>query len=772
MNKIEQFDAVKLNGIFELAEKGYRLIPISHDDKKPLLTHWPEMASNDMETLQTWKHEFPGCNWAVMADGLLIIDIDIREDATGFDHLERLKEAAGVAWEKAPCIHTPSEGMHVYFRLTEAQKKDRRIRQGSNVLGKNSCVDVRTGNAYALVPPSCIKGRPYTGQLPEEEKLPVAPEALIDVLYGGSPTPPSSDEDKTQQKYLEAIERLPQKARERLALLLVCKKQGILDPEAYQDWQSAMFALANDVCDGTLQESEAWSVLKIWSRDTAKGLPCRNYDEKDNHRQFMHACQAQKDNTITFGTIHHRVKEGLRTKVPAGGAVEALREAFQELPLPRDIALEAINQDWVFIRAYAGNKPYYNMREARAYSEHGFLQHLRPVKIAAPKGKPLPAAREWMDWAERNEVDISEFAPTQPRIYQKGKNRILNRFNGFEVQQPAIIDNIEQEIDIFLRHIRERICQNDEALCDQILKLLAWQMQNLDQPGQKVLVLRGGQGTGKTLFGKIFLRMYAPFAMETSSSEKVTGRFNGHLEDKLFLLADEAFFAGYHTDRRQLKALITDRHITYEQKGRDPHQGKNHLRIIMTTNDNWAVAVDSDDRRFVVVDAAPRQEGDDAYFTNLANAINDDVKIAAFREYLTAYPLGSWHPMQMFVHTRAYLEQKIASLNPIQSYLYECLKEGQLIQHDVSSRYRLLEWPEDKEIELRRDEKEAIRMEIARMAGLKKTVQQSQVSKVMKNWAGATTKHSSSENILILPPLNEARRRFEEKMGCKIDWEE
>ena len=57
---------------------------------------------------------------------------------------------------------------------------------------------------------------------------------------------------------------------------------------------------------------------------------------------------------------------------------------------------------------------------------------------------------------------------------------------------------------------------------------------------------------------------------------RITGRFNAHLENKLLLMAEEAFWAGRQGAEGKFKDLATGMHMSYERKGLDPMKGRLH----------------------------------------------------------------------------------------------------------------------------------------------------------------------------------------------------
>ena len=91
--------------------------------------------------------------------------------------------------------------------------------------------------------------------------------------------------------------------------------------------------------------------------------------------------------------------------------------------------------------------------------------------------------------------------------------------------------------------------------------------------------LRGKQGTGKTILGKILGKLLGPSYVLVSTPERVIGRFNAHLERCILLHSDEAFFAGDKAGASALKDLVTNDTQRIERKGVDSFEVPNCVVI-------------------------------------------------------------------------------------------------------------------------------------------------------------------------------------------------
>jgi hypothetical protein len=230
---------------------------------------------------------------------------------------------------------------------------------------------------------------------------------------------------------------------------------------------------------------------------------------------------------------------------------------------------------------------------------------------------------------------------------------------------------------ILREHIHSALCAGDDALDAYVIGWLRRMVQHPDQPGEVVLVFRGRQGAGKTLLGNAVSRLFGQHALAVASPRAVVGQFNAHLRDLVFLLANEAVFAGDRASTSALKSLITDTTLFIEQKGIDVVEVPNFLHIMMTTNAEWAVPVARDDRRFAVFDVSSRYVGDRAYFRDIHAAVNDDAVIGAMLYDLLETPLGDFE-VRDIPETSARREQMVHSLDGESAWLFHVLALGSL----------------------------------------------------------------------------------------------
>jgi phage/plasmid-associated DNA primase len=176
------------------------------------------------------------------------------------------------------------------------------------------------------------------------------------------------------------------------------------------------------------------------------------------------------------------------------------------------------------------------------------------------------------------------------------------------------------------------------------------------------------------MVGQMLMRIFKNHAVHVTDSRHLTGNFNAHLLDALFVFADEAFWAGDKQGEGTLKRLITEATITIEPKGLDSFQMPNRLKILMASNASWVAPVTADERRFLVLDVTDKRKGDRAYFTALAAAINGD-ELAAFLDYLLGLPLAEFDHRNP-PHTAALNRQKLIGASSLEKFWLDCLESG------------------------------------------------------------------------------------------------
>ncbi|MHC2282150.1 hypothetical protein ACVME8_008793 [Bradyrhizobium diazoefficiens] len=146
------------------------------------------------------------------------------------------------------------------------------------------------------------------------------------------------------------------------------------------------------------------------------------------------------------------------------------------------------------------------------------------------------------------------------------------------------------------------------------------------------------------------------------------------------LQADEAMWAGDKAAEGRLKGLITSKIQMIESKGVDPIRMENRVRVIMTSNEDWVVPATGDERRFFVLDVASYARRNNVYFAELYEELDNGGRARLLHELLS-FDLSRFDVFRV-PQTKALLDQKLRSLDPIDDCWFNRLWAGTLLQDD------------------------------------------------------------------------------------------
>ena len=122
--------------------------------------------------------------------------------------------------------------------------------------------------------------------------------------------------------------------------------------------------------------------------------------------------------------------------------------------------------------------------------------------------------------------------------------------------------------------------------------VLNWSARTVQHPelaGEVAIVMRGGEGCGKGVYGRWFRKLFGQHGAQVSNAAHLVGKHNEHLRDCIFLFADEAFYAANPQHESVQKALITEDTIAIEPKGFAIVFVPNMLHILMASNSDWVI---------------------------------------------------------------------------------------------------------------------------------------------------------------------------------------
>lgn len=371
--------------------------------------------------------------------------------------------------------------------------------------------------------------------------------------------------------------------------------------------------------------------------------------------------------------------------------------------------------------------------------------------------RPRPLADYWLTHPQRRQYDGVVFNPSG-----KTPPRILNMYQGFGVT-PAPGD-----VSPWLRLLDALVV--DKLTRTYVLNWLAWKVQNPGGVPDTVLIFTGGKGTGKNSLFAPLLAIFGAHAMLADDPELIAGRFTWHLMAMVFVVLDEAVFAGDPRQADRIKSRTTARFMTYEQKGMDPVRGVNHCAYVMLTNHAHAWQATADERRAVVVETGDGLRGGFDFWATY-HAWADGPGPAALLHHLQQVDVSGFNPRAIPKNDALARQVELTALrDPAVSWWHTCLEEGCVSWRDAGIERREV-LHEDRETEIDRNALRRSFQDSAAARGRhvndwhavgRKLIVWTERREVRRREAGTPMRKD------VLPPLPRLRELFAADTGVKV----
>jgi len=119
---------------------------------------------------------------------------------------------------------------------------------------------------------------------------------------------------------------------------------------------------------------------------------------------------------------------------------------------------------------------------------------------------------------------------------------------------------------VVAKYLLDVVCAGDRDCFAYLIRYLAHMVQRPEEKPGIMIVLLGGQGTGKGTFFQLLAKIWSRSTLLVSDVSHVVGGFNAALEHNYAICMDEALFSGDKKAADRLKSLITEPTITIEAK--------------------------------------------------------------------------------------------------------------------------------------------------------------------------------------------------------------
>ncbi|MBY0529258.1 MAG: hypothetical protein K2P51_03615 [Rhabdochlamydiaceae bacterium] len=424
--------------------------------------------------------------------------------------------------------------------------------------------------------------------------------------------------------------------------------------------------------------------------------------------------------------------------------MQAQAEKLIELSLtPEEKILREFNQKYAIVRTATTHILFQRSETAfELDSRSSFKNFHENDFFINSEGKVKNKAVFWLKHPQRRTFENIVFDPTRPGDYENN----FNIFKGF-----AIVPK-KGDCNLYWKHVKEVICSSHESSYDYVRKWMACVVQRPTLLATAI-VLRGLQGTGKNKFVEYFGRLFGPYYLTLTSLEHLTGKFNSHLKYAYLVHANEALWGGSKKEVGALKAFITDPTIIIEGKGKDALPIDNCRHLIISSNEDWAVPIDLDDRRFFVLNISPHRKEDSAYFRALSEQM-DQQGLSALLFDLLHEDISIFDPRKMPPNDFAF-DIKMKTAGSVEKFLFAALYEG---------RFKIASSREDQWKPLSCEElydhykawclREGLRQEVSSEFGKR-------LKKLLSIEKSRRSVSDSREWWYEIPSLKECRKRFQ-----------
>ncbi|WP_433664748.1 bifunctional DNA primase/polymerase [Nocardia sp. CA-128927] len=182
-----------LEAALDNAGRGFHVFPLHPGTKVPVITHWEDNATRDVDRIRRWWRRWPTDNVAAACQpsGLHVLDLDTRGghpcsrppslDLDGRDVLVQLAAQTG---QPLPIptytVQTPSQGLHLYYRAPRTPL----LRNTIGRLGRH--IDSRGSGGYVVAAGSKL---PYGSYRLLDDRTPIPLPGWLTGLLAPPPAP-------------------------------------------------------------------------------------------------------------------------------------------------------------------------------------------------------------------------------------------------------------------------------------------------------------------------------------------------------------------------------------------------------------------------------------------------------------------------------------------------------------------------------------------------------------------------------------------------------
>lgn len=576
IDRIEDFETKMHMAARLYAENEIPVVPLRPNEKilperKTGINYFS--CSTKPKTMDKWfgpDGRYRGWNIGIVCGKeVFVIDLDLHGRENGIENWEEFK---GDNELTCPTAQTPTGGQHLILRWRD------NLTSSSGKLCPG--VDTRGGDgsprSHVVCWPSVTPDGAYSWV--DGGEVPDAPQWVSDALGVPWSSKPGRGNEEVGQHDEEFKYELHQ-----VAAMLDHVNPDVL---SYEEWLFVGQAINS--------QHPNEDGLQVWDAWSANG---ERYVQGECQKRWPGFNPA---GTIRIGSLIYFAKQGGYD--PSGDP--ARTGDFDEI-------IERMNEDNAVLLTGGKVRIVHRSQDGGIHimgtTDFNTLMYNKTVTI--PKRRRTTEADIWMGHPDRREcIRGMGFFPDEP-LWHDG---YVNLWQGWGVEPR------EGEWGMLQKHIREVICSGDEKLYNYVLDWMADIIQDPMEPKGTAVVMHGKEGTGKGTFCEMVGAIVGKAHYKHVTNERhLTGNFNYHLMDALFVFADEVVYGGSRSTAGILKSMVTEKQLVCERKGVDSFMYDNRVRLAVASNEDWFIPAGPESRRWLVLEVSDKYANKRSYFDAL-----------------------------------------------------------------------------------------------------------------------------------------------------------
>ena len=318
-------------------------------------------------------------------------------------------------------------------------------------------------------------------------------------------------------------------------------------------------------------------------------------------------------------------------------------------------------QDWIYI---SGADQFLHLESGERLSQQAFRTTFNELN----PGDQGNIVKLLTDFGYIEKVQNVSFDPGQPLgLFEKDGRCWLNTY------RPSAVSAEEGDAAPFQDFMEYLVPNKGER--DHLLKMFAHLVRN---PGEKLshaLILGSQQhGVGKSTLLEILFELLGRHNCRKATTEEIESPYQSYIEGKLLVLVEEINFGVGRKAYNKMKDMITSADTPVRRLYQDVREVPNMANFVFLTNLEVPILMDSEDRRFFVVDspAFPREPDYYSKFNQWWRA-----NLGVIRHYLDQVALDCFNRFARPPITAAKTALIENSRTPLVQELLEMIEERQ-----------------------------------------------------------------------------------------------